>query len=130
MKANWETIKSLMTIHADDRDMISLIVDGLESFERYHQAIYALEIQRKLYACGAMDSETYRDVIPHLDQVRTSAHNAVIMNVQILNRIAAQSNLEPFYDGVVSEERPYRTLLADAILEFVREIIDNRVKGK
>ena len=119
-----------MTIHADDRDMISLIVDGLESFERYHQAIYALEIQRKLYACGAMDSETYRDAIPHLDQVRTSAHNVVIMNVQILNRIAAQSNLEPFYDGVVSEERPYRTMLADAILEFVREIIDNRVKGK
>ncbi len=130
MKANMETLQSLLSLHSNDIDMISLIVDGLESFEKYHQAIYALEMQRKLYACGAMDSETYRDVIPHLDQMRTSAHNDVILSVQILNRLAAQSNLEPFYDGVVSEERPYRTELADDILEFVREIIDDRIKGK
>ena len=130
MKANMETVKSLLTLHANDREIVQLIVDCLESFESYHKAIYTLEIQRDLFSRGAMDSETYRDLIPHLDQIRSGNHNTVISNVRMLNRLAEQAGLKPFYDDIVSEERPYRTELADAILDLVREIIDNRVKGK
>ena len=130
MKANMETVKSLLTLHANDREIVQLIVDCLESFESYHKSIYTLEIQRDLFSRGAMDSETYRDLIPHLDQIRSGNHNTVISNVRMLNRLAEQAGLKPFYDDIVSEERPYRTELADAILDLVREIIDNRVKGK
>lgn len=130
MKANMETVKSLLTLHANDREIVQLIVDCLESFESYHKAIYTLEIQRDLFSRGAMDSETYRDLIPHLDQIRSGNHNTVISNVRMLNRLAEQAGLKPFYDDIVSEERPYRTELADAILDLVREIIDSRVKGK
>ena len=130
MKANTETVKSLLTLHANDREIVQLIVDCLESFESYHKAIYTLEIQRDLFSRGAMDSETYRDLIPHLDQIRSGNHNTVISNVRMLNRLAEQAGLKPFYDDIVSEERPYRTELADAILDLVREIIDSRVKGK
>ncbi len=130
MKANMETVKSLLTLHANDREIVQLIVDCLESFESYHKAIYTLEIRRDLFSRGAMDSETYRDLIPHLDQIRSGNHNTVISNVRMLNRLAEQAGLKPFYDDIVSEERPYRTELADAILDLVREIIDSRVKGK
>ena len=128
MKANMGTIKALLSKHADDRELVELIVDSLESFENYHKSIYSLEIQRELFACGVMDSETYREKIPFLDQIRTSAHNSVISNVKILNRLAEQSGLKPFYDDTVSEKKPYRTELADAIMEFVSVLIDERVK--
>ncbi len=130
MKVNVDTVKSLIARHANDGEMIDLIVDCLESFESYHKAIYSLEIQRELYTRGAMDSETYRELVPHLDQIRSSGHNAVISNVRLLNRLAQQAGLKPFYDDIVSEEHPYRTELADAILEYVNEVIVCRVKGK
>ena len=130
MEVNRSTLTALISAYAADGDMTGVIVDALESFEKYHQAIYTLEIQRELYLRGAMDSDTYRERIPQLDQVRTSRHNAVISNVRLLNRLAEQNGLEPFYGGVVSEEHPYRTQLADAVLLFVREIIAERVTGK
>ena len=45
-----------------------------------------------------------------------------------MNRLAEQAGLPPVYDGIVSEERPYRTELADAILAFVADVITNRVR--
>ena len=45
-----------------------------------------------------------------------------------MNRLAEQAGLPPVYDGIVSEERPYRTELADAILVFAADVITNRVR--
>ena len=63
-----------------------------------------------------------------MDRMRTTCHNAVIANVSIMNRLAEQTGLPPVYDGIVSEERPYRTELADAILAFVANVITYRVR--
>ena len=130
MKVNPDVIKALLSTNANDQELIELILDCLESFESYHKSIYTMELQRRLYLYGAMDSDTYREKIPYLDQVRSANHNSVINNVRILNRLAEQAHLAHFYDGIVSEERPYRTELADAILDFVRDIIDSRIKGQ
>lgn len=124
------TIMSLLSVYAGDAEITELILDALDAFEKYHQAIYTLEIRRRLHDSGGMDAETYREEIPRLDQIRTSRHNAVISNVRMLNRLAEQQGLPLFYDGVVSEERPYRTLLAEDVLLYVREIIVNRVTGQ
>lgn len=130
MQVNSETVKSLISLHAGESDLIEIILEAQDSFEKYHQAIYDLEIRRDLHVRGAMDTETYRELIPQLDEIRSQRHNAVINNVRILNRLAEQDGLKPFYEGTVSEERPYRTQLADAVLLYVREIIENRVTGK
>lgn len=126
MNVNADTLKQLLAHYHDDQDMIDTILDALESFEQYHAAIYALEIRRKLYAAGAMDSETYREEIPARDKTRTVHHNAVLTQVNILNRMAGMAGLPPFYDGVVSEERPYRREVANAVLAFVEQVILNR----
>ena len=84
-KIHPETIHRLLEIERDDAETIELLVTALESFEKYHQAIYRLEIQRKLYSCGAMDSETYRDLIPRLDSIRTQHHNAMLSEIRLLN---------------------------------------------
>ena len=43
-KIHPETIHRLLEIERDDAETIELLVTALESFEKYHQAIYRLEI--------------------------------------------------------------------------------------
>ena len=85
---NINTLNTLIALHRDDPDTIEIISDALESFEKYHQAIYSLEIRRKLYAQGAISSETYREVVPELDGIRTRRHNVLLSEVNMLNRLA------------------------------------------
>ena len=82
-----------------------------------------------MYAMGAIDLETYQEVIPEPDQIRTRNHNALIGEVKLLNRLTGLEKLPPVYDGEVSEERPMRTMVGDAALEYVRQIILDRVTG-
>ena len=128
-RINGDTIDMLIKNYRDDQEILSMVSEALQSFEKYHQSIYQLEIQRKMYAMGAMDMETYREVIPELDQVRTRTHNSLIGEVKLLNRLAELEKLPPVYEGEVSEERPMRTMIADAVLEYVRQIILDRVTG-
>ena len=65
-------------------------------------------------------------MITRLDKTRTINHNALLTRVNILNRIAAEVNLPPFYDGIISEERPYRREVANAVLDYVQKIIVER----
>ena len=126
MNLNAETIAKLLSVFRDDRETLEDIEKALMLFEDYHRAIYELEIKKRLYACGAMESDEYRELIPQLDKTRTYAHNALLTQVNILNRIAAEANLPPVYDDVVSEERPYRREVANAALDYVQGIILNR----
>ena len=126
MNINAETIAKLLLIYRDDRETVEDIENALMIFENYHKAIFDLEIKKRLYASGAMEADEYRELIPMLDKTRTYAHNALLTQVNILNRIAAEANLPPVYDGVVSEERPYRREVANAALDYVRGIILNR----
>ena len=128
-KVHAEVVSRLIEIYRDDAEAVGIITDALDTFEKYHQAIFRLEIQRKLFTCGAMDPETYRTVIPQLDSVRTRNHNALLSEVRLLNRLAEQNGLPPFYEGEVSEEKPIRTWVADAVLDYVHQIILERVTG-
>ena len=128
-RINTDTLNQLIVRYRDDAEMLKLITDALENFEKYHQAIYRLEVQRRLYAQGAMSAETYRELIPDLDSVRTRNHNALLSDVKLLNRLAEQDGLLPFCEGTVSEEHPFRTWVADAVLAFVRQVIEDRVTG-
>lgn len=60
------------------------------------------------------------------DKTRTIKHNALLTQVNMLNGIAAKENLPPFYEGGVSEERPYRREVANTILDYIQKIIVER----
>ena len=126
MMVNIETLNGLLRHFRDDHDDIAAIVHAMETFEDYHNAIYRLEITRRLFSCNAIESETYRSDTVERDRLRTYNHNAVIAQVNLLNRMAKEASLPPFYDEVVSEEKPYRRELANAILDFIQEVIVNR----
>ena len=127
MTVNTETLNGLIRFFKDDFETLEIITMAFETFESYHQAIYQLEITRRLNACGALDGNGYREQFQAQDATRTRNHNALLAQVNMLNRLADEASLPPFYDGEVSEEKPIRRQVADAILEFVRQVIVERI---
>ena len=126
MEVNTEALKGMLAAFRDDPETLNDIEKALQTFETYHGAIAALEIKKRVWAGGGLEPDEYRETVSRLDHMRTVQHNAVLTQVRLLNRIAAEAGLPPFYEGVVSEERPYRREVADAVLAFVRRIITER----
>ena len=127
MTVNIETLNGMIRFFRDDNDTLETIAMALETFESYHQAIYRLEITRRLKTCGALDGSDYREQFEARDATRANNHNALLGQVNMLNRLANEAGLPPFYDGEVSEEELIRRQVADAILEFVRQVIVERI---
>lgn len=121
---NRESIEKLLLLYRDDPVTLKFLGEIFDSFEEYHRAVFNEQLGRLLYA--AEDADAYRDRIVSLDRARTVHHNSVIANVGILNRLAEKNGLPPVYDGVVSEERPYRREVANAVFAYLEEIINNR----
>ena len=71
MMVNIETLNSLLGHFRDDQEDIADIVHAMETFEDYHNAIYRLEITRRLFSCNAIESETYRSNTVERDRLRT-----------------------------------------------------------
>lgn len=123
-----ETIDRLIEICNGNGDefLQETLCEALESFEAYHMAIYTMETKRRVYSAQSMDRQAYQDMVERLDKDRTRHHNSVLANVNLLNRMAAAENLKPVYDGIVSEERPYRREVANAVLAYVEDVIKKR----
>lgn len=126
MSLNADTIWRMLQHFRDDQETVETIENALMLFESYHKSVYELEVKKRLYSSGAMEADTYRKLIPRLDKTRTYTHNALLTQVNVLNRIAAEASLPPVYEGIVSQERPYRREVANAVLDFVQQIIVNR----
>ena len=122
---NTETIEKLITIYKDDEKFLSIIERSIMSFEEYHQAIYKMELWMKVHS-QSVSGDDYKERVSSLDKGRTNEHNAVLGNVNLLNRLAEKNNLPPVYDGIVSHDRPYRREVANAVLQYVEDMIKNR----
>ena len=124
-KIDHEAIAQLIAFPGNDGFSTDLIVKCLNSFEEYHRAVYDLEITRRLFQ-PVTEAGEFREKIRSLDGTRTICHNSLIMNVRVLNRMAEKNGLPLIYDGVISEERPYRRELADAVFDYVERLIKER----
>lgn len=123
---NAETILKLSSLYAEDTELLNILCSSLKSFEEYHSVIFDMETWIKVYSYKSVDKEEYQSKVTEMDRRRTMCHNSVLSSVNILNRLAAKENLPLVYDGVASEERPYRREVANAVLEYVENIIKNR----
>ncbi len=123
---NTSIIKNLITLHNTDKETLDIIQDCLHSFEQYHSAIYEMETKMRIYSYESMDADEYKTMVEEMDRRRTRMHNSVLASVNILNRLAESQNLAPVYDGTVSEEKPHRREVANAVLAYVEEAIKNR----
>ena len=123
---NKETLEKIIFNYSDDKELLDMVYDAIKSFEEYHSAIYEMESRMKVYSYKNMSKEDYQDMVSTLDNRRTMLHNTVLTSVNVLNRMAVKLELPPVYDGIVSEERPYRREVANAVLSYVEEVIAKR----
>ena len=123
---NAESISKLFAVHKDNPEIIKFLKSALDSFEDYHRAVFEEQMFSAFYGNGTMDPEAFREQCMALDRKRTIYHNNVISNVNILNRMAKNAGLSPIYDGIVSEDRPYRREVANAVFTYIEKIINNR----
>ena len=123
---NTDTLKKLMLRYSDNKQILKIISDALWSFEEYHNSIAKMELSCLTYTSKVLGREDYQYIVKDLDEKRTMKHNRVLSSVNMLNRLAAKEGLNLVYDGIVSEERPYRREVADAVLEYIEQIIKNR----
>lgn len=122
-----QTFHTLIDRAQDDQELLEFFGDCLDSFRAYEAAILEMEGWMKLYRPATLGTAAYQDRREALDKARSRCHNAVLANVSALNRMAAAQGLEPVYDGTVSEDAPYRRQVADAVLGYLRALVEARV---
>ena len=123
---NANSLEKLIQAYQNDAEALEIIYDILRGFEEYHTKIVEMELKLKQYSAGKLEREEYQSMVTELDKRRTMQHNSVLTGVNVLNRMAEQCNINPIYSGTVSEERPYRREVANAILDYLQTIIENR----
>ncbi len=121
---NRSGLEKLLHIVRRDPSIANFIQDQLLTFPAYASAIYQSEIY---LAVIGKDSEDINEA-ERLDKKRTHAHNAVIASLDALNQLCEKNGIPPVYDGTVSESRPFRVEVADAVLAYVHEVIDKRTR--
>lgn len=121
-----ENLQALVKANKGDKELLRYIMDCLKSFEAYHQAIFEMEAWAKIYDYETLEREEYQDTLTGLDKSRTTCHNSLLSNVNMLNCMAAQTGVGPIYSGTVSQEMPYRRQVADAVLSFVESVVSSR----
>ena len=122
---NRETITKLIEASRGEGELLEFIFAALTSFEEYHGAVMADQLFPLVYS-GGMEGTQFRERRADLDRRRTAAHNAMLANVNLLNRMAASAGLAPVYAGTVSEDRPYRRQVADAVFDYISSVIADR----
>ena len=123
---NKESLKKLIQMVQGDDEIIEFIQGCLKSFYEYHHAIYDMETSLMLHNFKKMEQEEMQSFYSKMDWNRRSKHNMVISSVNMLNRLTEKYGILPFYEGTVSEEKPYRREIADAVLAYIEIVIKER----
>jgi hypothetical protein len=98
-----------------DRECLELMEDLISSASNYVRRVNVLEIGLMVGKYNKEGAE-YREYIEKLDRQRSNAHNSLITNVKIINRICRNNNLPLIYNGN-EEERV-------EVAEFAQNVVD------
>jgi len=69
-----------------------------------------------------MEPEEYREYVMELDRIRKIAHDALIADTKMLNRICEIYNYPPIYTGSLDDR--------NEIAEFAKKIVDEFFEGR
>ena len=102
-------------------ECLHMMEDLIESASDYVRRVNVLEIGLMVGKYNKEGAE-YREYIEKLDKQRSNAHNALINNVKIINRLCRKNNLQPIYQG--NEEE--RVEIAEFAQQVVEELFSTR----
>lgn len=104
-----------------DRECFNLMDDLISSASDYVRRVNVLEIGLMVGKYNKEGAE-YREYIEKLDKQRSNAHNALITNVKIINRLCKNNDLASIYSG--NEED--RIQVAEFAQNVVEELFSTR----
>lgn len=104
-----------------DRECFNLMDDLISSASDYVRRVNVLEIGLMVGKYNKEGAE-YREYIEKLDKQRSNAHNALITNVKIINKLCKNNDLASIYSG--NEED--RIQVAEFAQNVVEELFSTR----
>jgi hypothetical protein len=126
-RSSLESLLALADKCKNEPDDLKALWYAVESIADYQRAIIRESSYYALFAEASGDQRNFMEEYHALDESRTSAHNAMINNVAILNKLAGIYGLPAFYDGPLRFEQPFRRRIADAALLLLEEIVKSRL---
>lgn len=99
----------------EDSECLDMMEELIESASHYMRRVNVLEIGLMVGKYNKEGNE-YREYIEKLDKQRSNAHNALISNVKIINRLCRNNNLLLIYEG--NEEDKIE------VAEFAQKVVD------
>ena len=118
-----EKINEFIKNISDSRDSecLELIEDLVSSTAEYVKRVNILELGM-MVGKHNKEGEEYREYIHSLDRQRSNAHNALINNLKIVNRIYRNNNMIPIYKG----DEDNRVEIANFAQEIIDELFSTR----
>jgi hypothetical protein len=118
-----EKINEFIKNISDSRDSecLELIEDLISSAAEYVKRVSILELGI-MVGKHNKDGEEYREYIQNLDKQRSNAHNALINNLKIVNRLYRNNNMLPIYKG----DEDNRVEIANFAQEIIEELFSTR----
>lgn len=112
-----EKIKEFIKVisETDDSECLDMMEELIESASDYMRRVNVLEIGVMVGKYNR-DGDEYRQYIEKLDKQRNKAHNSLISNVKIINRLCRNHSLPLVYEG--NEEAKVE------VAEFAQKVVD------
>lgn len=115
------TMSIAIILKSEAGERMKRYVDSLHDYSDYVARLPAL-IQRAEAQKITLGLKGYQNTIQHYDSRRRSSHDVAMDALNILNRKAAATGIDPVYDGEISHEK--RGDVANAIFSMTKEYLD------
>ncbi len=119
-----ERVAEILKANKDDSDMLDFVEERVNSLIEYVKHVSFMETRIQRIEIEGIRGEEYRDIVSSLDERRRDKHESAMRAATQLNRIAAASGLEPFYDGPIDDQHRY--IVGDMCAAVVNEYFEDR----
>lgn len=99
----------------EDSECLDMMEELIGSASDYMRRVNVLEVGVMVGKYNK-EGDEYREYIEKLDKQRSNAHNSLISNVKVINRLCRNHNLPLIYEGN-EEERV-------EVAEFAQKVVD------
>ena len=112
-----EKFQALISVCADDTDILDIIDSDMKALSDYVNAVYAMETSIPIIL-ARYEGEEVRDRIQALDQRRRDKHERAIVATKRLNRFAQMEHVQPLFAGDTSDRYQVAEFCQACMTEF------------